>query len=63
MNKVIVVSNRLPVTAKLCQDNTWSFKQSSGGLVAALTGLQNEHKFIWAGWLGNSENVFFFLNF
>ncbi|KAJ2784728.1 Trehalose-6-P synthase/phosphatase complex synthase subunit [Coemansia javaensis] len=49
--RLIVVSNRLPVT--LAQDgDEWSFKLSSGGLVSALSGLKREMSFTWVGWPG-----------
>ncbi|KAJ1739785.1 Trehalose-6-P synthase/phosphatase complex synthase subunit [Coemansia sp. RSA 1086] len=50
-SRLIVVSNRLPVT--LAQSgNEWSFKLSSGGLVSALSGLKREMSFTWVGWPG-----------
>ncbi|KAJ1935282.1 Trehalose-6-P synthase/phosphatase complex synthase subunit [Linderina macrospora] len=49
---LIVVSNRLPVTLTKGEDATWSVKLSSGGLVAALSGLQKETSFKWVGWPG-----------
>ncbi|KAJ2159406.1 Trehalose-6-P synthase/phosphatase complex synthase subunit [Coemansia sp. RSA 552] len=50
-SRLIVVSNRLPVT--LAQTgNEWSFKLSSGGLVSALSGLKREMSFTWVGWPG-----------
>lgn len=49
--RLIVVSNRLPVTVKK-DGNGYSFKQSSGGLVTALSGLQKVSSFVWIGWTG-----------
>ncbi|ORX68830.1 hypothetical protein DL89DRAFT_275303 [Linderina pennispora] len=49
---LIVVSNRLPVTLTRGEDNMWSAKLSSGGLVAALSGLKKETSFRWVGWPG-----------
>eukprot|EP01132_Coremiostelium_polycephalum_P005338 gene5338-6658_t len=48
--RLIVVSNRLPVSIKKEPDGSWSSKMSSGGLVAALSGLKSG--FIWVGWVG-----------
>lgn len=48
--RLIVVSNRLPVAIKKGDDGKWSCKMSSGGLVAALSGLKSN--FIWVGWVG-----------
>ncbi|KAM9956116.1 hypothetical protein ACTFIW_005972 [Dictyostelium discoideum] len=48
--RLIVVSNRLPVSVKKETNGKWSCKMSSGGLVAALSGLKSN--FIWVGWIG-----------
>ena len=61
--RLIIVSNRLPVTIKkLTNDGTsTSFMdqlrnggvtKSSGGLASALTGLKKEMSFTWIGWPG-----------
>ncbi|KAJ3145866.1 Trehalose-6-P synthase/phosphatase complex synthase subunit [Geranomyces michiganensis] len=54
MSRLIVISNRLPVTIKPAADGKegWSFTMSSGGLVSALSGLAKEMKFTWIGWPG-----------
>ncbi|KAA8495657.1 Alpha,alpha-trehalose-phosphate synthase UDP-forming A [Porphyridium purpureum] len=51
--KLIVVSNRLPVTIQR-DPNTgeFEFKMSSGGLVSALAGVKHELPFVWVGWTG-----------
>ncbi|KAJ1727456.1 Trehalose-6-P synthase/phosphatase complex synthase subunit [Coemansia biformis] len=49
--RLIVVSNRLPVTLAK-NEAEWSFKLSSGGLVSALSGLKREMSFTWVGWPG-----------
>ncbi|OZJ01877.1 hypothetical protein BZG36_05018 [Bifiguratus adelaidae] len=51
--RLLVVSNRLPVTIN--KDKTtgeYQFKMSSGGLVSALSGLKKMMSFIWLGWPG-----------
>jgi len=50
--RLIVVSNRLPVTVSKNEDDSWKFVMSSGGLVSALSGLKKEMKFTWIGWTG-----------
>lgn len=51
MGKLIVVSNRLPVTIE--QTNAgFLYKRSSGGLVSALGSLTDSLEFIWIGWPG-----------
>ncbi|CAG8572289.1 645_t:CDS:2 [Funneliformis caledonium] len=49
--RLLVVSNRLPVTITKT-NNEYSFKMSSGGLVSALSGLKKMMTFTWIGWPG-----------
>ncbi|OMJ09683.1 Alpha,alpha-trehalose-phosphate synthase [UDP-forming] 56 kDa subunit, partial [Smittium culicis] len=51
--RLIVVSNRLPVTISQ-NDKTWKVTLSSGGLVTALSGLKKEIPFTWVGWPGKT---------
>lgn len=51
-SRLIVVSNRLPITITKNKDGKYEFKLSSGGLVSALSGLKKLRKFIWIGWPG-----------
>ena len=48
MTRLLVVSNRLPVTVKK-EDGKWTYQMSSGGLVTALNGLKQEMTFTWIG--------------
>lgn len=50
--KVLVVSNRLPVTITRKDDGTYDYSMSSGGLVTALQGLKKSTEFQWLGWPG-----------
>lgn len=50
--KVLVVSNRLPVTIKRSEDGSYDYSMSSGGLVTALQGLKKTTEFQWYGWPG-----------
>lgn len=50
--RLIVVSNRLPVTASRSSDGVLQFKQSSGGLVSAIQSVRSQLRFLWIGWLG-----------
>lgn len=52
-HRVIIVANRLPITASR-DDKTgeWSFRMSSGGLVTALAGTREDLNALWIGWLG-----------
>ena len=50
--KLIVASNRLPINISKDKDGKWiSGGMSSGGLVAALSGIPRD-SFIWLGWAG-----------
>ncbi|PLW31654.1 hypothetical protein PCANC_07853 [Puccinia coronata f. sp. avenae] len=57
-SRLIVVSNRLPITitshadSELVDQNSYSFKMSSGGLVSALSGCKKQMTFSWIGWTG-----------
>ncbi|ODN81295.1 alpha,alpha-trehalose-phosphate synthase [UDP-forming] 1 [Cryptococcus wingfieldii CBS 7118] len=50
--RLIVVSNRLPVTISKDANGEYHFKMSSGGLVSALSGCKKSMSFIWIGWPG-----------
>ncbi|CAH9077464.1 unnamed protein product, partial [Cuscuta epithymum] len=49
--RLLVVANRLPVSATRNADQSWSLEISAGGLVSALLGI-NEFEAIWIGWPG-----------
>ncbi|EEB06490.2 alpha,alpha-trehalose-phosphate synthase [Schizosaccharomyces japonicus yFS275] len=51
-HRLIVVSNRLPITIKRSQGGKYNFSMSSGGLVSALSGLKKLMTFQWIGWCG-----------
>jgi trehalose 6-phosphate synthase/phosphatase len=54
--RLLVVSNRLPVTVNKDQKTgEYAFKMSSGGLVAALSGLKKMMSFTWIGWPGKKK--------
>ncbi|WRT63373.1 alpha,alpha-trehalose-phosphate synthase [UDP-forming] 1 [Kwoniella shivajii] len=50
--RLIVVSNRLPVTISKDDKGEYHFKMSSGGLVSALSGCKKTMSFQWIGWPG-----------
>jgi trehalose-6-phosphate synthase len=51
--RLLVVSNRLPVTVnKDAKTGEYDFKMSSGGLVTGLSGLKKMMSFTWIGWPG-----------
>lgn len=52
-SRLLVVSNRLPVTVRRDDESgEWTFAVSSGGLVSALARTRSQLPFIWVGWLG-----------
>lgn len=54
--RLLVVSNRLPVSvSKDPSTSQYNFKMSSGGLVAALSGLKKSMSFTWIGWPGKFQ--------
>lgn len=50
--RLIVVSNRLPITISKDAKGEYHFKMSSGGLVSALSGCKKYMSFTWIGWTG-----------
>lgn len=50
--KVLVVSNRLPVTINRNSNGLYDYLMSSGGLVTGLQGLKKSTEFQWLGWPG-----------
>ncbi|XP_028783953.1 alpha,alpha-trehalose-phosphate synthase [UDP-forming] 1-like, partial [Neltuma alba] len=49
--RLLVVANRLPVSAVRTSEDSWSMEMSAGGLVRALLGVK-EIEAIWIGWAG-----------
>ena len=50
--RLLLVSNRLPITIKRSEDGKYDFSMSSGGLVSGLSGLSKTTTFQWHGWPG-----------
>ena len=50
--RLLLVSNRLPITIKRLGDGKYDFSMSSGGLVRGLSGLSKSMTFQWYGWPG-----------
>lgn len=51
-SRLLIVSNRLPVSIKRSEKGAYDFSQGSGGLVTGLGGLSKSTKFLWYGWPG-----------
>ncbi len=56
MSRLIIVSNRLPVTVHADQGDV-SVVPSAGGLVTALRGPHERHGGLWLGWPGDLERL------
>ena len=54
--RLVVVSNRLPVTLKRAGDG-WRTERSAGGLATAMGPLLQNSKGIWVGWSGDSSDA------
>jgi len=50
--RLLLISNRLPITIKRQDEGEYSFSMSSGGLVTGLSGLSKTTSFQWYGWPG-----------
>lgn len=51
-SRLLIVSNRLPLTIKRSDDGHYDFSMSSGGLVTGLSGLSKTMTYEWYGWPG-----------
>lgn len=54
MSKIIIVSNRLPLTVKV-SENKLTCSVSNGGLATGLASLMDHKETIWIGWHGCTE--------
>ncbi|RYP09995.1 hypothetical protein DL764_000924 [Monosporascus ibericus] len=50
--RLVLISNRLPITIKSQDDGKYAYSVSSGGLVTGLSGLSKTTDFQWYGWPG-----------
>jgi len=51
MSKIVIISNRLPLTVKKCNEKL-EYQESIGGLVTGLKKYHEQAESIWAGWAG-----------
>ncbi len=56
-NRLIIVSNRLPIVLSQTDTGQWDVKQGSGGLVTALAPVLRDRGGLWIGWPGTSELI------
>ena len=55
-SRLLVVSNRLPLTLRKANQGRWVTQENSGGLVSALSALLRTTRGIWIGWPGDTGN-------
>lgn len=52
MPRLITISNRLPISIFLNEDNEYAYKQSAGGLATGLSSFHSQNESLWVGWPG-----------
>jgi len=57
INRLVIVSNRLPISLTRVDMGQWQVQLSPGGLVTALAPLLGERGGLWIGWPGTLEKV------
>jgi trehalose 6-phosphate synthase/phosphatase len=57
IDRLIVVSNRLPIALTKGSEGEWHVQPGSGGLVTALTSILRDKGGLWIGWPGTLEEV------
>lgn len=50
--KLVIASNRLPVSVKKAEDGSLQFNESSGGLATGLSSVSSQYNGVWIGWPG-----------
>ncbi|RMF02198.1 MAG: bifunctional alpha,alpha-trehalose-phosphate synthase (UDP-forming)/trehalose-phosphatase, partial [Bacteroidetes bacterium] len=55
MSRLIIISNRLPITVKRDEDGTLDYAPSAGGLATGLNSLDDNYDKIWVGWPGTDS--------
>ncbi len=54
-NRLVIVSNRLPVVLERGEQGKWSLRSGSGGLVTALAPVLRNRGGVWIGWPGTVQ--------
>ncbi|MFC1994444.1 trehalose-6-phosphate synthase [Chloroflexota bacterium] len=57
IDKLVIASNRLPVSLTKEDNGNWQLKPSSGGLVTALAPVLRDMGGLWIGWPGTMEDA------
>ncbi|MCO6442114.1 MAG: trehalose-6-phosphate synthase [Nitrococcus mobilis] len=53
--RIIIVSNRLPIMLNRSEHDSWEAKPAAGGLVAALRPILQKRGGLWVGWSGAAD--------
>jgi trehalose 6-phosphate synthase/phosphatase len=61
-NRLVIVSNRLPVVLIKTKNNSYEVQTGSGGLVTALAPVLSNRGGLWIGWPGNVDQDFTVFN-
>jgi len=54
-SRMVVVSNRLPISLTKKEDGTWDPSPSAGGLVTAVSPVLRDRGGLWIGWTGTTK--------
>lgn len=54
-SRMVVVSNRLPISLSKTSDGTWDPSPSAGGLVTAVSPVLRDRGGLWIGWTGTAK--------
>ena len=57
IDRLVIVSNRLPIAPRRGDMGQWQVQPSPGGLVTALAPILSERGGLWIGWPGMLEDV------
>ena len=57
MNRLILVSNRLPFALERVGSGPWIVTSSVGGLVSAIEPVLRERAGTWIGWIGMAGDI------
>src|SRR5256884_9412455 len=57
MNRLIVVSNRLPFALDSTGEDLWTVTPATGGLVSAIEPVLRERGGTWIGWPGTAGKI------
>ena len=57
IERIVIVSNRLPIVLTKGESGEWQVEPSSGGLVTAIAPILRDRGGLWIGWPGTLEEI------